>query len=272
MAMFVRLADFCGEERLPSVQKAFFRNLVAVLIAGWAFFRHPSSVGRKSPFPMEGRTWRDLLLRCVFGSIGIFANFYALTHIPVADAMALNKTAPFFTLLMSWIILGQRMTLCQLLCVLGAFAGAMFVIKPGVGVFSGPALIGLASGLSAGAAYAYLHKLGKAGVDGAFLIFFFFCLFLCGLRTFSCLWFRADVIAADRGASCGRGKCSARTVRDNLGIQVCGTASGGGVRLCRHNICVDPWISCFWTDSRYVQRNRLCGNHCNGAGSSFPVA
>ena len=173
MAMFVRLADFCGEERLPSVQKAFFRNLVAVLIAGWAFFRHPSSVGRKSPFPMEGRTWRDLLLRCVFGSIGIFANFYALTHIPVADAMALNKTAPFFTLLMSWIILGQRMTLCQLLCVLGAFAGAMFVIKPGVGVFSGPALIGLASGLSAGAAYAYLHKLGKAGVDGAFIIFFF---------------------------------------------------------------------------------------------------
>jgi drug/metabolite transporter (DMT)-like permease len=117
--------------------------------------------------------WGDLILRCVFGTIGIFANFYALTHIPVGNAMALNRTAPFFTLLMGWILLGQRMTLRQMLCVAGAFAGAMFVIKPGGGMLSGHALIGLFGGFGAGAAYAFLHKLGKAGIDGAFIIFFF---------------------------------------------------------------------------------------------------
>ena len=173
MAMFVRLADVCGDSQLPAVQKALFRNLVAAVIAGWAFFRRAPSASREVSLPDSFKTWSDLVLRCVFGSIGIFANFYALTHIPVGNAMALNRTAPFFTLLMSWLLLGQRMTLRQMLCVSGAFAGAMFVIKPGTGMLSGHALIGLFSGFGAGAAYAFLHKLGKSGIDGAFIILFF---------------------------------------------------------------------------------------------------
>ena len=173
MAMFVRLADVCGDGQLPAVQKALFRNLVAAGIAGWAFFRRPSSVDHKVALPRTPGVWSDLILRCVFGSVGIFANFYALTHIPVGNAMALNRTAPFFTLLMSWLLLGQRMTLRQMLCVAGAFAGAMFVIKPGTGMLSGHARIGLFSGFGAGAAYAFLHKLGKSGIDGAFIILFF---------------------------------------------------------------------------------------------------
>ena len=173
MAVLVRLADVCGDP-LPAVQKALFRNIVAAAIAGWAFFSRPATVRRNVRIPYGMKTWADLLLRCGFGTIGIFANFYALTHIPVGNAMALNRTAPFFTLLMSWLLLGQRMTLRQIICVAGAFAGAMFVIKPGCdGMFSGPALVGLFSGFGAGAAYAFLHKLGKAGIDGAFIILFF---------------------------------------------------------------------------------------------------
>lgn len=174
MAVFVRLADICGGEPLPAVQKALFRNLVAAAIAGWAFFSRPAAVRKNVKIPDGFKSWTDLFLRCGFGTIGIFANFYALTHIPVGNAMALNRTAPFFTLLMSWLILGQRMTVRQILCVTGAFAGAMLVIKPGsAGMFSAPALVGLFSGFGAGAAYAFLHKLGKAGIDGAFIIFFF---------------------------------------------------------------------------------------------------
>lgn len=173
MAMFVRLADVCGDRPLPTIQKALFRNIVAAAIAGWAFFCRPRDVRSKAVMPGDAKSWFDLLFRCAFGAIGIFANFYAITHIPVGNAMALNRTSPFFTLLMSWIILGQRMTVRQTLCVAGAFAGAMLVIKPGTEVFSTPALIGLFSGLGAGAAYAFLHKLGKAGIDGAFIIFFF---------------------------------------------------------------------------------------------------
>ena len=179
MAMFVRLADGCGGVPLPAPQKAFFRNIVAVLIAGWAFekrcrLRRKTAGSVMFAMPNGWRGWTDLLLRAAFGTGGILANFYALSYISVGDAMALNKTAPFFTLLLSWFLLRERMTVRQALCVLGAFVGALLVVKPGFdNVFSVPALLGLFSGFCVGAAYAFLHKLGKAGVDGAFIILFF---------------------------------------------------------------------------------------------------
>ena len=180
MAMFVRLADGCGGVPLPAAQKAFFRNLVAVAIAGWAFFRHPARVSLMERMPHGWRNWSDLLLRSAFGTCGVITNFYALSHISVGDAMALNKTAPFFTLLLSWLLIGERMTARQAFCVFGAFGGALLVIKPGFSnALSLPAVIGLSSGFCAGAAYTFLHKLGKAGVDGSFIILFF--------SIFSCL-------------------------------------------------------------------------------------
>ena len=178
MAMFVRLADACGDP-LPATQKAFFRNLVALAIAGTIFLRaHDRRL--KAFGRMSARDWSDLVLRAVFGTVGIFLNFHAISHIPIGDAMALNKTAPFFTLALSWVLLGERMRLGQVACVAGAFGGAMLVVNPGfAGGFGVPAALGLVSGFCAGTAYALLHRLGRRGVNGGFIIFFF--------SVFSCL-------------------------------------------------------------------------------------
>jgi drug/metabolite transporter (DMT)-like permease len=101
-------------------------------------------------------------------------NFYALSHIPIADAMALNKTSPFFTVALSWLIFNQRLSLKQALAIGGGFIGAMFIIKPN---FSNPvilpALCGLIGGVGAGGAYMSLHALGQRGVDGKFIVLFF---------------------------------------------------------------------------------------------------
>ena len=204
MSMFVRLADCCGGETLPAMQKALFRNLVAAAVAGWVFFRRPADVRRTAQLPAGFRSWCDLLLRAVFGTFGIVTNFYALSHIPVGDAMALNKTSPFFTLLMSWLMLGERMTMRQVLCIAGAFSGAMLVVKPGfAGMFTCPALVGLASGACAGTAYAFLHKLGRAKVDGAFIIFFFSafsCIACVPFLAFDCRPMTATQVAVLLGA------------------------------------------------------------------------
>lgn len=216
MAMFVRLADGCGGEPLPAVEKAFFRNIIAAAIAGCAFARRCRAMHggpRVAMAPQGWRSWMDLLMRAAFGTCGIFMNFYAISHIPVGDAMALNKTAPFFTLLLSWFLLGERVSAKQALCVAGAFIGAMLVVKPGLqrSALSGPAIIGLLSGVCAGAAYAFLHKLGRVGVDGAFIILFFSlfsciaCLpFLaCGFRPMNWLQFAA-LLGAGGGAALGQ--------------------------------------------------------------------
>ena len=191
MAMFVRLADGCGGVPLPAIQKAFFRNVIAVAISGWVFFGRPQEVRRNVRLPEGVKGWSDLILRSVLGTGGVFTNFYALSCIGVGDSMALNKTAPFFTLIFSWLLLGERMSPRQMFCVVGAFVGAMLVIKPGcANTLSTPALIGLSSGLCAGAAYAFLHKLGRNGVDGAFIIFFFSAFSCLACLPFIVCWFQ----------------------------------------------------------------------------------
>lgn len=174
MAMFVRLADVVGEP-IPAIQKAFFRNVVALAIALPAFLRARSAgSGVRVVGAMSPRDWMMLVLRAVLGTLGIFTNFYAISAIPICDAMALNKTAPFFTLLACWALMGERMTLRQASCVVVAFIGAMLVVKPGfLGGFGGAALVGLASGAFAGFAYALLHVLGRRGVPASFIILFF---------------------------------------------------------------------------------------------------
>ena len=59
---------------LPSIEKSFFRNLVAAIIAFILLYRSKAGVScKKENLPA-------LILRAVLGTIGIFCNFYALSH------------------------------------------------------------------------------------------------------------------------------------------------------------------------------------------------
>ena len=119
-------------------------------------------------------SFKFLLIRATAGSIGIFGNFYALDHIPIADAGILNKMSPFFAILCSYFVLKEKITPARMCIVLGAFVGSLFVIKPSfqnAALF--PAVIGLLGGFGAGVAYTMVRKLGTLGVKGSFIVFFF---------------------------------------------------------------------------------------------------
>ena len=91
MNVSVRLA---GD--LPSVQKSFFRNLVAAVFAAII-------LTRKHMVPrVQKQYWGPLFLRCAFGTLGILCNFYAIDHLLVADASILNKLSPFFAIIFSF--------------------------------------------------------------------------------------------------------------------------------------------------------------------------
>lgn len=167
MAACVRLCDDYGAA-IPCFEKSFFRNLMALVIAIGVFLRSPR-VDRPT-----ARAWGTILLRSVVGTIGIFANFYALSHIPIADGQTLNKTAPFFTVLFAWLFLHEQVALRQFAAVLLAFGGTMLVAKPGfAGVDSFPLAIGVLGGICAGAAYAAVRALGAKKVSPALIVLCF---------------------------------------------------------------------------------------------------
>ncbi len=163
MNVLVRLAG-----NIPSVQKSFFRNLVAAGFAGMIIWKDhvPLTVKEEARF--------SLAVRCLFGTIGILCNFYAVDHLLVADASILNKLSPFFAIIFSYFLLKERITLFQAVCVGAAFVGCLFVVKPGfenTALF--PALVGVGGGLGAGIAYTMVRKLGSMGVKGPIIVFYF---------------------------------------------------------------------------------------------------
>ena len=169
MNTFVRLA---GD--LPSVQKSFFRNFVALIFA--AMVLKKSGIG----FSFKKENLKLLTLRSLCGTIGILCNFYAIDRLVLADASMLNKMSPFFAILFSFFLLREKVDFIQVVSVLGAFVGSIFIIKPS---FSNAALIpsmaGFIGGMAAGAAYTFVRILGQKGVKGPFIVFFF--------SAFSCL-------------------------------------------------------------------------------------
>jgi len=169
MNVFIRLA---GD--IPTMQKSFFRNLIAMLIAAGVILK--SKQGFR---PASSKNWPFLLGRACFGTIGILANFYAVDHLLLADASMLNKLSPFFAVIASFFILKEKLSPVQGISLVGAFAGALLIIKP---TFSNldliPALIGFAGGLCAGVAYTLVRLLGQKGERSSFIVFFF-SLFSC---------------------------------------------------------------------------------------------
>ena len=163
MNMFVRMA---GD--LPSVQKSFFRNFVAAIFACMILLKE------RVPFRCKKENMKYMLLRAVFGTLGILCNFYAVDHLVLADASMLNKMSPFFAVLFSFLNLKEKVTIPQALIVAGAFLGSMFVVKPTLtNMDLVPSVIGLLGGICAGAAYTMVRKLGEAGEKGPFIVFFF---------------------------------------------------------------------------------------------------
>lgn len=162
MTVFVRLA---GD--VPTMQKAFFRNIVAAALAAVLLVRSGNS------FSVQRKNLPALFMRCSVGTIGILCNFWAVDHMRIADANILNKLSPFFAILMSVLILKEKPNRVELFSVLLAFIGAAFVAKPGAGIASFPALIAILGGFTAGTAYTYVRKLGLGGEKGPVIVFSF---------------------------------------------------------------------------------------------------
>ena len=153
---------------VPVVQKTFFRNFFAMLITSVTMIKNKHYI-----IPKKGERF-GVIMRSAAGFVGMLGNFYALSVLRVADASLLNKMSPFFAILFSAILLRERPNKVQIACILTAFAGAMFVLKPS---FQNaefiPSVVGFFGGACAGLAYAFVRKLTSGGTKGYYIVFFF---------------------------------------------------------------------------------------------------
>lgn len=154
---------------IPTIQKSFFRNAVAFVVAIVVLLRDKGGFR-----PTSSKNWPLFLARSIFGTIGLLANFYAVDHLMLSDASMLNKLSPFFAVIASYFLLKEKISPTQFFTLIGAFVGALFIIKPTLtNMDLIPSLVGLLGGLCAGVAYTMVRKLGQKGERGPLIVFVF---------------------------------------------------------------------------------------------------
>lgn len=164
MSAFVKLS---GD--LPSFQKTFFRNITSCIIAFILI------IVNKESFFGKLENQKTLILRSIFGTLGIVFNFYSIDKLVLSDANMLNKLSPFFVIIFSALFLKEKINIKQGLAIIVAFIGALFIIKPQFNFDIIPSLIGVLGAICAAAAYTCLRALG--GKEKYYTIVFYFSFF-----------------------------------------------------------------------------------------------
>lgn len=163
MSIFIKLA---GD--LPNMEKVFFRNFVSTIFLFFVIKRRNGSFFGKK----EHR--KHLLLRSSLGVVGMILFFYSISNLVTSDANMLNKLSTFFLILFSFIFLHEKVKTRQIIAIVIAFIGALFIIKPtfNIDIAYITSIIGA---MAAGGAYTVLRSLGTK--EDVFTVVFFFSFF-----------------------------------------------------------------------------------------------
>lgn len=150
MGAFVKLS---GD--LPVIQKSLFRNIIGMVLPLYFISKY------KAPLFGHKENQFVLILRSIFGLIGVLLNYYAIDRMVLSDADMLNKLSPFFTIIFCAVFLKEYIKKYQLISMVIAFIGALFIIKPNFSSDMYIAVIGLIGAVFAGLAYTTLRILGS---------------------------------------------------------------------------------------------------------------
>jgi S-adenosylmethionine uptake transporter len=127
---------------------AFFRNFFGLAFMLPWILRHRGAGLKTDRMGLH-------FIRALIGMTAMLAWFWALVHMPMAEAVALNFTMPLFTTLLAIPLLGEVVRLRRWAATIVGFLGVLVIIRPGAGVISDTTFIVLfASVFMAGAGIA----------------------------------------------------------------------------------------------------------------------
>jgi drug/metabolite transporter (DMT)-like permease len=164
---------------LPNEAIVFFRNLFGlVLLAPWLL--------RGGVGGFATKVLHLHLLRGIAGVSAMYCFFYAIAHIPLADAMLLKLTSPLFIPLVALIWLGEQVTPRVWTAIAIGFVGVVLILRPGVETLSPVALIALLGGMFAAVAKVTVRRLART--EPPLRIVFYFALTAAAISGIPLSW------------------------------------------------------------------------------------
>lgn len=154
MAVCIRLAS----SQLHPFEIAFFRNLFGFLFTLPLLYRHGWGILRTDKLPLY-------FLRCCIGIVSMLAGFWAIVHLPLAQAVALSYSTPIFVTIGAVFVLGEIVRARRWTAVIIGFIGVLVLMHPGTDTFTFASLVAvLAAVMSASVAISikFLSRTEKA--------------------------------------------------------------------------------------------------------------
>jgi len=160
MAVTLRLAS----AQVSSFEAAFFRSLFGLLFSLPLLYRPGLALLRTSNF-------RLYLMRSAFGALAMLSGFWALAHLPLAQAVSIAYSTPLFVTIAAVLVLGEVVRLRRWTAVIAGFAGVLVILRPGASAFSFDALVALASAALAAGSYISIKFLSRTEHPEAVVIY-----------------------------------------------------------------------------------------------------
>lgn len=139
MAVVIRLAS----STLHAFEIAFFRNFFGFVFALPLLARHGMGLLRTDK-------WGLYATRCVIGVVSMFCSFWAIAHMPLAQAVTISFSTPIFVTIGAVFMLGEVVRARRWSAVIIGFIGVLMIVQPGSTAFEPAALIALTAALLSG--------------------------------------------------------------------------------------------------------------------------
>jgi drug/metabolite transporter (DMT)-like permease len=141
----------------PSVSNemaVFFRSFFGLIVL-LPWLVRGGVAGLRTPYP------RQQVTRALAGLAAMYCFFYAIAHLPLAEAMLLNYSSPLFIPIIAWLWLGEPIPEGIGWAIGVGFIGICLILKPGLGFFSPAAVIGLFSAVLTATAMVAIRGLAR---------------------------------------------------------------------------------------------------------------
>ena len=120
-------------QSLPPFQIVWFRQLGLLTVAVWFLVRRgPAILGTRRPGLQ--------LSRGLVAALSSSSFIFAVSYVPLADAVAVSFVAPFLVTVMGALLLRETVGLRRWGAITVGFLGMLIVVRPGLGVFH-PAML-----------------------------------------------------------------------------------------------------------------------------------
>ena len=160
MAVMIRFAS----ESLHTFEIAFFRNFFGLLFALPLLVRHGPSLLRTQKLSLYA-------LRALIGILSMMCGFWAIVHLPLAQAISISYATPLFVTIGAALVLGEVVRMRRWSAVIVGFIGVLIILRPGAASFDVNTTVALAAAVLSGCVAISIKFLSRTEKPDAIVLY-----------------------------------------------------------------------------------------------------